>query len=241
MILLFANSCRTIILTRNDLYPCRTFPLKICTLYQNYQPLPDKHRNFDTKVTVFLIYMVYLEVVNSEMKMPNGIVIFGANGCGKTTLGHELAKELNLKHIDVEDYYFDKSDIFYQHPHTKDDVIRKMLADIKRYGAFVFSGVTGDYGDEIVSMFKLGVFLSAPVNLRMERIRNRAIEKHGDRALPGGDIYEDRESFIKIAQTRNLAMINKWADTLTCPIVRIDSTKPISEIASSVMEAYHAL
>ncbi|MFA6948298.1 MAG: AAA family ATPase [Eubacteriales bacterium] len=175
------------------------------------------------------------------MKVTDGIVIFGANGSGKTTLGHELAKALNFKHIDVENYYFDKSDIFYQHPHTKDDVIREMLADIKRHGAFVFSGVTGDYGDEIVSMFKLGIFLSAPVDLRMERIRNRAIEKHGERAMPGGDIYEDRERFIKFAQTRNLEVIDKWADTLTCPIIQIDSAKPISEIVSSVMEAYHAL
>jgi shikimate kinase len=31
--------------------------------------------------------------------MPNGIIVFGANGCGKTTLGFELARRLNMKHL----------------------------------------------------------------------------------------------------------------------------------------------
>jgi len=31
--------------------------------------------------------------------MPNGIVVFGANGCGKTTLGRELARILKIKWI----------------------------------------------------------------------------------------------------------------------------------------------
>jgi len=105
----------------------------------------------------------------------------------------------------------------------------------------VLSGVTGDYGDEILSKYKLAVLLSAPVDLRMERIRKRAVDKHGKRALPNGDMFEDRENFVKFARTRDLSAIDKWADTLLCPIIKIDSTKPISEYLQIVINAYNAL
>lgn len=170
--------------------------------------------------------------------MSAGIIIFGANGCGKTTLGRELAKALKFQRIDVEDYYFEQSDIFYQNPRAKDDVIRLMLADIKKYGSFVLSGVTGDYGEKIVSMYRLAVYLSAPVDLRMERIKQRAIDKYGARAMPNGDMYEDRQRFIEFARARDLSQIEQWANTLTCPIIRIDATNPISDSTRKTVDAY---
>ena len=83
--------------------------------------------------------------------MPNGIIVFGANGCGKTTLGFELARTLNMKHLDVENYCFEESEIPYSKPRSKDTVIERMLVDIKRCDSFVLSAVTGDYGDQIIN------------------------------------------------------------------------------------------
>ena len=36
--------------------------------------------------------------------MSRGIIIFGAAGSGKTTLGRELAGRLGFLHIDIDDY-----------------------------------------------------------------------------------------------------------------------------------------
>lgn len=47
------------------------------------------------------------------MSKPHGIIVFGANGSGKSTFGHELASILNFKHMDIEDYYFEKTEIPY--------------------------------------------------------------------------------------------------------------------------------
>lgn len=173
--------------------------------------------------------------------MTRGIVVFGANGSGKTTLGCELAQALNFKHIDVEDYYFEKSDVFYENPRTKDDVIHLMLTDIEKYGSFVLSGVTGDYGEKIVSMYNLAVLLTAPIDLRMDRIRKRAVDKHGERALPNGDMYANREEFIEYARTRDLSVIDQWANTLTCPIIHLDTTMPISHNTRKIIDAYRTL
>ena len=39
------------------------------------------------------------------MNKPHGIIVFGANASGKKTVGRELARVLNYKHIDIIDYY----------------------------------------------------------------------------------------------------------------------------------------
>lgn len=38
--------------------------------------------------------------------MVHGIAIMGLNGCGKSTLTHEICKYLNYFEIDLEDYFF---------------------------------------------------------------------------------------------------------------------------------------
>ena len=85
------------------------------------------------------------------MNKSQGIIVFGANGSGKTTLGRELALAFNYKHMDIEDYYFEKSDI----PYTK---------------------------------------------------------------------------------ARSLDFIDAWADTLVCPVLRIDGTKPIAHLVKEIGE-----
>ena len=171
--------------------------------------------------------------------MPNGIVIFGANGCGKTTLGRELAHKLNIKHLDVEDYYFEESEIPYAKPRSKDTVIELMLVDIENCNSFVLSAVTGDYGNKISSMYKLGVFLSVPIDIRLERIERRSLEQYGKRILVGGDMYEQEQGFLEFVRTRNISVIDEWEKTLTFPILHLDGTKAISENIRLIIERYN--
>ncbi|HOP11005.1 MAG TPA: shikimate kinase [Oscillospiraceae bacterium] len=77
--------------------------------------------------------------------MPNGIIVFGANGSGKSTLGRELARVLNYKFIDHEDYAFEKSEIPYTAERSREECLRLMLADINQYRSFVLCAVTGTF------------------------------------------------------------------------------------------------
>lgn len=176
--------------------------------------------------------------------MPDGILICGANGSGKTTLGRELAHVLKWRRMDAEDYYFEESSIPYSKPRSKDAVIPRMIADIDRYGSFVLSSFTGDYGDTITAMYRLTVILSAPVDMRMERIRRRSLEQYGDRVLAGGDMYHQEQNFLKFAETRNLSILDDWIKTLNCPVIRLDGANAISEnvqfIADHYLSTYHA-
>ena len=169
--------------------------------------------------------------------MSYGIIVFGANGCGKTTLGRELARKLNIKHLDVEDYYFDESDIPYSKPRSQEEVAELILPDMEKYDSFVFTSVTGDYGDKISSMYKLGVFLSAPTNL--ERVKRRSSEQYGERVLVCGDMYDQEQGFLEFVRTRNLSVIDEWSKTLACPILQLDGTKLISENIQLIIQEYN--
>ena len=158
------------------------------------------------------------------MSNPQGIIVFGANGSGKTTLGRELARRLNFKHMDIEDYHFEKSNIPYTVERSRENCIRLMLADIEKHKSFVISAVTGDFCETIEQFYKLAVYITAPHELRMERIKRRSYEQHGTRIQKDGDMYHQHQRFIDFAASRSLSRIDQWAETLACPIIQIDGT-----------------
>ena len=166
--------------------------------------------------------------------MPQGIAIVGLNGSGKTTLGRALAERLGYLRIDVEDYYFPAEGAF-DSPRGRDEVERMMLADIEKHGDFVLSAVCADFA-AIEPFYELIVYLEAPKEERMERIRQRSVDKFGSRVLPGGDMYEQEESFFAFAAKRTPEKIEKWIKTVACPVLRIDSRKPTEELVTDILK-----
>ena len=161
--------------------------------------------------------------------MKCGICICGLNGSGKTTLASALAKELKLKHMDIEQYYFTSTDNPYASSRTRAEVEQLLLEDIKQNPRFAFSAVNGNMIPEINANYDLVVYLNVPLDMRMKRIRQRAIDKFGDRVLPGGDMYEQEEKFFAYAEKRTPEKIDNWLETLSCRVIRLDGTKPIQE------------
>lgn len=167
--------------------------------------------------------------------MPRGIAIVGLNGSGKTTLGRALAEALGYFRIDVEDYYFPKSDIPYAVARSRDEVEKLMLADIMEHESFVLSSVCADFIG-IEPFYELIVYLEAPKDERMTRIRRRSVDKFGDRVLPGGDMHEQEEKFFAFAASRSPEKIENWIGRAVCPVLRINSCKPIEEIVAEVLK-----
>ena len=130
------------------------------------------------------------------MNKPRGIIVFGANGSGKTTLGRELARILNFKHMDIEDYYFKPSDIPYTNARSGGECEELMLADIEKYLSFVITSTTGDFGEIIPQYYALAVHISAPLDIRLERVKQRGIDKFGDRVREGGVRIATRDGVV---------------------------------------------
>lgn len=112
--------------------------------------------------------------------MPNGIIIIGLNGSGKSTIYRELARRLNYKCMDVEDYYFLDSDIPYTVSRTREEVEKLIIDDINRFQNYVLCSVNCNWDSKTTDTFKLAVLLSAPLTVRMERIKQREVTRFGE-------------------------------------------------------------
>lgn len=170
--------------------------------------------------------------------MPNGIIIMGLNGSGKSTICRELAGLLNYRRMDVEDYYFLDSDIPYTKSRTQEEVKQLMLDDIKHYHNYILSSVGCNWGSEIVSTYKLAVLLYAPLEVRLERIKQREIARFGNRVLDGGDMYESQRRFHDMVVSRSAEDVRLQACSLTCPVLEIDATQPLKEILNLICSYY---
>lgn len=161
--------------------------------------------------------------------MISGIAIVGGNGSGKTTLGKLLAKSIGYTHMDVEDYYFKASPVPYANPRTKEEVQKLLLSDMNTHGNFVFSSVGGDMGAKINAKYNLIIYIKAPLDIRLERVKRRAYERFGDRVRRGGDMYEQEQDFFNFVATRALDRVDAWVKTMECPVFYVDGCKSIVE------------
>ena len=166
-----------------------------------------------------------------EKVMGTGIIVCGLNGAGKSTLGKALAEKLHFYFIDNEDLYFPKTDInyIYSFPRTHEEVGKLLFEEIKAHENFVFASVKGDYGETIYPCFQYIVLIDAPKDIRIQRVKNRSFQKFGNRMLLGGDLYKQEERFFNLVKSRPENFVEEWAQSLNCPIIRVDGTKPIEE------------
>ncbi len=162
--------------------------------------------------------------------MHNKIVICGGNGAGKSTLGKALADKLNYKFMDIEDYYFPKSESDYPYgtARTREEVSTLLLEDMKKYPNFILASVKGDYGEDVISLFTYAVWINVPGDIRLERVRERSIQKFGDRILPDGDLYEKEKKFFGMVQNRSEQDVENWLKSTRIPVIQADGTNTVS-------------
>ncbi len=111
-----------------------------------------------------------------------------------------------------------------------------MFDEIEKHQNYVFASVKGDYGEAIYPFFQYAVLIDVPKNIRIERVKNRSFQKFGNRMLLGGDLYEQEERFFDLVKSRAEDTVEKWIQSLSCPIIRINGTKPIEENINFLME-----
>lgn len=94
---------------------------------------------------------------------------------------------------------------------------------------FVFAAVKGNYNNEISDSFTHAVFICAPKEIRIKRVKERSYKKFGNRVLYGGDLYYKEKSFMDMVNNRSDNYTLDWLNTVNIPIVKVDGTKPIDE------------
>lgn len=170
----------------------------------------------------------------------------GASGSGATSLGRALAGALELPHHDADDYLWLPTAPPYRTLREVEDRLRLMREMFLARADWVLSGGITGWGDEIIPRFDLVIFLTTPHDLRMQRLRAREAVRFGaDVVAPGGWRNEETEAFIEWASHyedgtragRSLARHQAWIERLPCPVLRLDGSRPLSELVAEVCAA----
>ena len=119
-----------------------------------------------------------------------------------------------------------------------------MNADLASQEKWVLSGSLDGWGNPLIPLFELVVFVYVPQEVRIERLKKREIERYGSDVLPGGIRYESSKEFIEWAAGydsglltgRNLPRHEKWMGSLTCEVVKI-TNHSLEESVNTVMKA----
>ncbi len=160
-----------------------------------------------------------------------GILICGLNGAGKSTIGRMLADRMGYEFIDNEDLWFPKADSSYTFSglRSEEEVIRLLEERISGNNRFVFAAVKGNYGDKLIASLDHIVLVEVPKQIRSRRVRDRSYQKFGDRILPGGDLHDKEKKWFSLTDSRPDAYVTDWLETVDCPVIRIDGTRPVEE------------
>jgi len=175
------------------------------------------------------------------MDKPHGIIVFGASGSGCTTMGRELARLLNFKHFDTDDYFFEINNPPLQ---MKERPLNERISLLRPLlkNNFVLSGCIREWDGAFDYLLSMAVFLITPTEIRIERAENREFNRNGERIKLGGDLYARHRKFIDYIatydtggmETRSLSSQEAWANRLTCPVVRIDGALDWRENAKNI-------
>ena len=76
------------------------------------------------------------------------ILVFGASGSGTTTLGKEIEKRSDFKHLDVDDYYWKQTTTPFQEKVPLTERNQNLKTDFEKFNKVVVSGSMVSWGKE---------------------------------------------------------------------------------------------
>ncbi|WP_426108361.1 adenylate kinase [Pseudomonas sp. TWR1-1-4] len=172
------------------------------------------------------------------------IYITGASCAGVTTLGHNLAARLGIRHVDVDDFYWMPTNPPFTTKRPPSDRVSLMQQALGDDG-WVLSGSCMVWGDALIADADLIVFIATPTPIRLERLAAREKARFGERIAPGGDMYAIHVAFREWASQyddpnfsgRNRGWHEAWLSQQTVPLLRIDGMRSAEQMAADVANA----
>ena len=116
--------------------------------------------------------------------------------------------------------------------------------DIRGVDDWILAGSVCGWGEPLADHFTMVIFLYLPAEQRMERLAWRENERHGSRVEPGGDMHVTHKAFMKWAASydqdgtpgRSLQIHEAWMEQLECPVLRLDSGRPETELVDEIVQ-----
>ncbi|MFW5794401.1 MAG: shikimate kinase [Bacillota bacterium] len=170
------------------------------------------------------------------------INIFGSSGSGTTTLANAIATKYQFYHLDVDDIMWKDTDPPFSERRNNHEIKAFMDKLLKEHKNVVISGsIIGIY-DELKPKIDLFIYMNLDLKTRIKRINQRELKRFGERILPGGDLYEKHQNFIKWVSEyeHNSEYIRSrrqhlfWLKDVNRPVLKITEELPIEELLKIV-------
>ncbi len=170
-------------------------------------------------------------------------IITGAAGSGKSTLAAALAARIGAVHVEGDDFGWEPTDppfLTRRDPIEAQAAVRRTLAELPRW---VLVGQLTRWGDSLMPLFDLVVFLYVPLEARLQRLERREREAYGPKIDPGGIQHESYQEFMRLARgyetgeapVNTLANARAWLSRLPCPVIEIAGEPSIEESLAAVL------
>ena len=172
------------------------------------------------------------------------IHIFGASGSGTTTLGKALHTALGYRHLDADNYYWEKTDPPFQIKIPIEKRNQLITNHFLAHENCIISGSMVSWGKEWASAFDLYVFLYLPPAIRMQRLKDREIERYGKRLIRDEKIRKESKAFLEWAsqyddgtfQGRSLGIHLDWIKVLEGKVLKIEGDTTVEERVDLVIK-----
>ncbi|MCD9195202.1 AAA family ATPase [Streptomyces albireticuli] len=171
------------------------------------------------------------------------LLVTGPSGAGSTTLGRALATLWAVPHADVDDYLWLPTAPPYTHKRPVEERLALMHALFVPRAAWVLSGSLRGWGDGVIARADGVVFLTIDADTRMDRLKRREYVRYGDSIENGGAHETAHHDFMRWARGYEDTEVpgrrtkdEHWLARLTCPVLRLDSTRPLDLLVKTVTD-----
>jgi adenylate kinase family enzyme len=181
---------------------------------------------------------------SAERSGPPRIHVTGAAGAGVSTLGRALAEALGVPHLDTDKYYWVPSDPPFTRKRTVDERLSLVGSDMGE-GGWVLAGSADGWGDPVIALARLIVFVTCPAPVRLARLKRRERVLFGDRIDVGGDMERIHADFMVWAAGyddlyfggRSLARHRNWLRGQRARVIELAGTRPVAGLVAEVVAA----
>lgn len=146
--------------------------------------------------------------------------------------------------LDADTYYWAKTDPPFTLKRAPAERIADIERDIAGVSNWVLSGSICSWGDPLLERLTFAVFLYLNPEERIARLIDRERQRYGSRIESGGDMRTRHLEFIEWARSyesatmpiRSLDLHERWMQRLSCPIIRLDSSRSVDEMCAEILQ-----
>lgn len=160
------------------------------------------------------------------------ILVTGASGSGTSTLGRAIAAAFQADFVDADDLFWLPTDPPFKERRNaveRAGLLRERLSGTQ---PVVVSGSIAEWDSELEDAFGLVVFLRAPTELRVRRLRARELKQLGrvdEEFIAWAEQYD-----LGTMPGRSLARQLAWLESRRCRVLHLSGTESVEALLSAV-------